>query len=110
MTAGWSITSVSTPEIVGLTTAFLVAYSTWRQAKMAKVVKDVHTLTNSAMGKQLLDKVDLLKAMAVLAHSAAEAGNGSALAAAQAIDKRVEAAVQEYTQHQLNQAKVDAGS
>jgi hypothetical protein len=109
MIGAWSLSSVSTPEIVGLTTAVLVAWNTWRQSKMAKVVRDVHTLTNSAMGKQLLDKVDLLKAMAVMSRAAAVEGDVAAIAAADALDNRVESAVQEYTQHQLNQARVDAG-
>ena len=105
---GWSITSVSTPEIVGLTTAFLVAWNTWRQSKISKTVEDVHTLTNSAMGKQLSDKVDLLVSLAVFARAAAEGGNPAAKAAADAIDLRVASARKELQMHELNQAKVDA--
>jgi len=106
--AGWGLTSTTTPEVIALTTAALVAWNTWKQSRMNKTVDKVHTLTNSAMGKQLLDKVDLLKAMSVLAHAATTPGNDAAKAAADAIDKRVESAIDEYTKHELKQAKVDA--
>ena len=105
----WTTSSVSTSEVVALTTAALVAWNTWRQSKMAKVVQDVHTLTNSAMGKQLLDKVEMMQQQSVLAHRFAALTKSEAdIAAAQAIDIRVASLKAEYEQHQKNQAKVDA--
>lgn len=82
----------------------------WNTAKISRVGKTanaIHTLSNSAMGAQLQQKVDLLKALSVFAH-AAQPSNDASEAAADAVDIRVKAAEKELQDHLLRQALVDA--
>jgi hypothetical protein len=101
--------NITESEIVGLTTAVLVAWNTWRASKNDKVVKSIHTLTNSAMGAQLKLNLQFAERFAVQAHRLAsitkETGD---LAAAVAADVDVEAQKSVYQDHLLRQAKVDA--
>ena len=57
----------SGPEVVALVTAALVAWNTWRGSKDSKVVRDIHTLTNSAMLEQLKVNLEGAERTAVLA-------------------------------------------
>jgi hypothetical protein len=101
--------NINESEIVGLTTALLVAWNTWRASKNDKVVKSIHTLTNSAMGAQLKLNVDFCEKNAVLARRLAsitkEDGDAAAATAAEVL---VEAQKSVYQDHLLRQAKVDA--
>jgi hypothetical protein len=68
----------------------------------------VHTLTNSAMGAQLLVRVELLQAQAVQAYRiAAITKEDSDLAMAKALDVQVDAARKIYQAHQVQQAIAD---
>jgi hypothetical protein len=83
----------------------------WNTAKISRVGKTanaIHTLSNSAMGAQLQQKVDLLKALAVFAHRFADIGNDADKAAATALDVRVRSAEKDLQDHLVRQALVDA--
>jgi hypothetical protein len=60
------------------------------------------------MGVQLLANVQNLEALSVLAHRFAENNNAADIAAAVAIDVRVESAKTVYQEHLKQQAVVDA--
>ena len=106
----------STPEVIGLTTAVLVAWNTWRQsladkkaAKVEKVVNAVHTLTNSAMGSQLKLNVEFAERISVQAHRLADLSKQDAdIAAALAADVVVKEQEAVYQEHLVRQAKVDS--
>jgi hypothetical protein len=106
---GWSMPTLTEQGIVGLATAALVAWNTWRASKNDKVVKSIHVLTNSAMGAQLKLNVEFAQQNAVLAHrlSALSKEQGD-IAAATAADVVVETQKAIYQEHLLRQAKVDA--
>jgi hypothetical protein len=103
------IPNVTESEIVGLVTAVLVSWNTWRASRNEKVVRSIHTLTNSAMGAQLKLNVQFAEKIAVGAHRLAdvtkEAGDAAAAIAAEVV---VEAQKSIYQDHLLRQAKVDA--
>lgn len=105
---GWSVPT--SPEVIALTTAALVAWNTWRASKNDRVVKDIHTLTNSAMGSQLKLNVEFAERISVQAHRLAivtkEEGDVAAALAADVVVKEQQAVYQE---HLVRQAKVDAG-
>ena len=66
-------------------------------------------LSNSAMGSQLQSKVETTQQIAVLSHRLAEyTKQPEAEAAAIAADLKVLQAKQEYQDHLIRQAKVDA--
>jgi hypothetical protein len=74
-----------------------------------KISDATHTLTNSAMGAQLLSAIEDKQALSVVLHSnAKKSGVLTDLEAAQAMDVRVEAAKKLYQEHVRNQAVVDA--
>jgi len=74
-----------------------------------KTGEATHTLSNSAMGAQLLSSIADKEALAVVLHSVAtKSGVLSDLEAAAAMDVRVEAAKKLYQEHVRNQAVVDA--
>jgi hypothetical protein len=104
---GWTVPN--TAETVAFMTAFLVAWNTWRASKNDKVVKDIHTLTNSAMGAQLKLNVTFAEQNAVkskrIAAMTKEEGD---IAAATADDVIVEQQRAIYQEHLVRQAKVDA--
>lgn len=106
---GWALPTLTEPQVVGLVTAALVAWNTWRAGKQEKVVKSIHVLTNSAMGAQLKLNVEFAQQNAVLAHrlSAISKEEGD-IAAATAADVVVETQKAIYQDHLLRQAKVDA--
>ena len=107
--SGWMIPTISEQGIVGLTTAVLVAWNTWRQSKQSKTVNAIHTLTNSAMGAQLKLNVQFAEQNAVLAHRLAEMSKSEGdVAAATAADVVVESQKAIYQEHLVRQAKVDA--
>ena len=73
--------------------------------------ESTHTLSNSARGDLLLNKVELLQALSVQAHRLAEITKESAdAAAAVACDVKVAAAKTEYQKHLTQQAVVDSKS
>jgi hypothetical protein len=74
----------------------------------AAVVKDIHTLSNSAMGAQLKGAIEVAEQVAVLAHRLAESGAAGDVAVAAAADLKVAANKVLYQEHQIQQAKVDA--
>ena len=85
------------------------AYTLWKTQQIKKVADATHILSNSAMGQQLLSKVQILESLSVVAHRLAHTTNNSAdTAAADAIDVRVQSAQQDYEKHQQRQAIVDA--
>jgi hypothetical protein len=94
--------------VITLVNSTVSAVTNRRLAKQGVVIDKVHILSNSAMGSQLLSKVELLKALAVFAHRLAETGTEADVAAAKALDVRVIAAQVEYQDHLIKQAKVDA--
>lgn len=106
----------STVNSLALIGAGLVlAYNTAKSAKRDKKIDEVkettdavHILTNSQMGSQLLEKLQLTEELSVFAHHAADRGTPADVAAAVAIDVRVLARKQEYQDHLIRQAKVDA--
>ena len=101
--------NITESEIVGLTTAVLVAWNTWKASKNEKVVKQIHVLTNSAMGDQLRLNLKFAERFAVQAHRlAALSGDNGDKAAAVAADVDVESQKSIYQEHLLRQAKVDA--
>jgi hypothetical protein len=105
----WSLPTITEQGIVGLTTAALVAWNTWRQQKQGKQVTAIHTLTNSAMGAQLKLNVEFAQQNSVLAHRLAAISNSEGdIAAAAAADVVVETQKAIYQEHILRQAKVDA--
>lgn len=109
MFGGWSLPTITEQGIVGLTTAALVAWNTWRQQKQGKQVTAIHTLTNSAMGAQLKLNVEFAQQNSVLAHRLAAISNSEGdIAAAAAADVVVETQKAIYQEHILRQAKVDA--
>lgn len=80
-------------------------------AKVKKTGEATHTLTNSAMGAQLLTTVELLQAQAVQAHRIAALTHEDAdEATAEALEVKVKAAQEVYQKHMTNQAIVDAKS
>ena len=95
-------------SIVLLALAVIGAWTAAKTSQVKKIAEATHTLTNSAMGAQLLTNVQNLEALAVLAHRFAENNNESDIAAASAIDVRVAAAKALYQKHLINQATVDA--
>jgi hypothetical protein len=77
--------------------------------KVEKTSEAIHTLSNSAMGAQLLTKVELLQMLAVQAHRLAEVTKEAADAAvAQSFEVQVAAAKKVYQDHLMQQAVVDA--
>jgi hypothetical protein len=108
MTNPWN-GAINDNLIVGFVTALLVAWNTWRAARSAKVVRSIHTLTNSAMASQLKVNVEFSQQNAVLSHRLADISKSEGdIAAAVAADVVVEAQKQIYQEHMLKQAKVDA--
>jgi hypothetical protein len=105
---GWTWPAISEQGLVTIGTAALVIWGNYQAKRTQRIVRDVHTLTNSAMGDQLLGKVELLEAMLVLAQRLAESGTDADIAAADALAVRVESAKVKYAEHQLQQARVDA--
>ncbi len=68
-----------------------------------------HTLTNSARGQLLLNRVELLMALSVQGHRFAELTKDAGdMANALAFDVRVESAKVAYQEHQRQQAVIDA--
>lgn len=109
MATGWGALPLNEPALVGLITAALVTWNTWRASKQAKVVRQIHTLTNSAMGMQLKLNVDFAKQNAVLAHRLADISHEEGdIAAAKAADVVVEIQTAIYQEHLIKQAEVDA--
>jgi len=98
--------AINSLAILGV--AVITAWTASKAAAIKKVADATHILTNSAMGAQLLANVQNLQAMAVLAHRFAENNNASDIAAAAAIDVRVEEARAKYQEHVKRQAVVDA--
>ena len=102
-------TGPSTGEVVALVTAGLVAWNTYRASQNDKVVKDIHTLTNSAMLEQLKLNVEFAERIAVQARRLAaitkEDGDIAAAAAAGVVVEEQKAV---YDDHVRRQAKVDA--
>ena len=98
--------AINTLALLGI--AIIGAWTAHKTSAIKKVADATHILTNSAMGAQLLANVQNLQAMAVLAHRFAENGNAADIAAAVAIDVRVEEAKAKYQDHVKRQAIVDA--
>jgi phosphoribosylanthranilate isomerase len=105
--------AISSLALLGV--AVIGVWTANKTAKIKKVVDDTqkvavatHTLSNSAMGAQLLNNVQTLESLSVFAHRLAESNNPSDIAAAVAIDVRVEAAKAEYQEHVKKQAVVDS--
>jgi hypothetical protein len=101
----------TTAAINSLALLGIAAISAWTAAKTSaikKVADATHTLSNSAMGAQLLANVQNLEALGVLAHRFAQNGVEADIAYAAAIDVRVEAAKEEYQDHIRKQAVVDS--
>jgi hypothetical protein len=67
-----------------------------------------HTLSNSAMGQQLRENLATLQAWAVDRHRIAANGQEAEIAAAAAVDVKVEAARKALQDHLTKQAVVDA--
>jgi hypothetical protein len=108
MSGVWAFPPIGMPEVVGITTAILVAWNAWRANKTAKVVNAVHTLTNSAMGAQLKINVDNAQRAAVMAHRIADITKQEGdIAAAKAADLEVIQQQAVYQDHVVRQAKVD---
>jgi predicted RNase H-related nuclease YkuK (DUF458 family) len=104
----WNLGNIGEREWVGLFTAILVTWNTYRERKQTKVLKQVHILTNSAMGAQLKLNVESAQNISVLAHRLAamskeEGDTASALAA----DVVVETQKQIYQDYLLRLAKSD---
>jgi ADP-ribosylglycohydrolase len=77
--------------------------------KVERVTEATHTLSNSAMGAQLLTKVELLQMLAVQAHRLAEVTKEAGdLTIAKAFEVQVEAAKKLYQEHVTKQAIIDA--
>jgi hypothetical protein len=97
---------------IALATLFTAVLTTWQQFVLNKVKKTgeaTHMLSNSAMGAQLQDKVDVYKELAVMAHRLADyTSDPEAKAAAIACDVQVDKARLELREHLIRQAKVDA--
>jgi hypothetical protein len=90
-------------------TAILTVYGQFQLNKIKKTGEATHTLSNSAMGSQLQSKVETTQQIAVLSHRLAEyTKQPEAEAAAIAADLKVLQAKQEYQDHLIRQAKVDA--
>jgi hypothetical protein len=105
----WTLPAVTEQGLVGLITALLVTWNTYRQSKQGKQVTAIHTLTNSAMGAQLKINVDFAQQNAVLAHRlAAISKDEGDVAAANAADVIVTSQKAIYQEHLIRQAKVDA--
>jgi hypothetical protein len=99
----------SSAEVVELTIAALVAWNTWRASKNDKVVRDIHTLTNSAMGAQLKLNVTFAEQNAVKSKRIAELTKSEGdIASAAADDLIVEEQKAIYQEHLVRQARVDA--
>lgn len=75
-----------------------------------RVADATHTLSNSAMGQQLVTNLATMEALSVVLHriAAGQGGVEADVEAAKAIDVRVAAAKKEYTEHLIKQAVVDA--
>jgi hypothetical protein len=80
-----------------------------RIESIKKTGEATHTLGNSAMGAQILTRVESLKASAIIAHRlAVVTGQEADLTVAKALDVQVESALREFHDHQTKQAVVDA--
>jgi len=98
--------AINSVAILGV--ACITAWTAAKAAQIKKVADATHALSNSAMGVQLLANVQNLEALSVLAHRFAENNNAADIAAAVAIDVRVESAKTVYQEHLKQQAVVDA--
>lgn len=104
--------SFAAPIITATFAGIAVCFGAWNAHRIESVKKTAeatHTLSNSAMGGQILGKVQALTASAVVARRLAQVTNSPAdFANAAALDVQVAAAATEYQTHVSNQAVVDS--
>ena len=104
--AGWTVPT--TPEVVAFVTASLVCWNTYSNRKQSKVVDEIHTLTNSAMGAQLKLNVVFAEQNAVKSRRIAElTKEGGDIAEAQAANIVVLEQRRIYQEHLMRQAVID---
>jgi hypothetical protein len=104
----WNPANLGEREYVGLITALLVMWNTWRANRQTKVIKQIHVLTNSAMGMQLKVNVEFAERFAVQTHRIAEITQAEGdVAAAVAADRDVEIQKDIYQAYLLRLAKAD---
>jgi hypothetical protein len=109
----WVSSWRSAPSWLTAAAAIIAAangYLARREAKKSVVIaRDTHTLVNSQAGQALLQRVELLQALAVQAHRfAALTHDPGDAAAALAFEVQVKAAETSYQDHMRKQAVVDA--